>query len=83
MALQILIQYRNYPVTYEVTLQEEDIYHLRLSEGNYHEEYIPQKFFIRRKGKIWISDLEDYRELVNAMVAEIENFQTTYNRLRA
>ena len=31
---------------------------------------------IRRKGKIWISDLEDHRELVSSLTAEISQFRT-------
>lgn len=84
MALRILIQYQEQPVTYEVTQQEEDVYHLRLSDDccDPSGPYIPQKFYIRRKGKIWISDLEDYRELVGCLTAEIESFHFN-NSIRA
>jgi hypothetical protein len=76
MAFQILIQYHNAPVTYNVTIQEEDVYHFRLNEGQAKsgEAYIPEKLVIRKKGKIWVSDLEDYGELVTSLTKEIKNF---------
>ena len=82
MALQISIQYHNHPVVYEVTAQEEDVYHLRRSDVCTLAEYIPKKFFIRRKGKIWISDVEDYRELVDCLIAELQSIQVPHH-LRA
>jgi hypothetical protein len=77
MALKVMVQYKNLPVVYDVTRQEEDVYHLRLHDetDNRGEGYIPQKIIIRRKGKIWISDLENHQELVNALTAEISQFQ--------
>jgi hypothetical protein len=76
MALQIAINYRNYCLTYDVNIQEEGIYQLRLNEQPSADksEYVPEKMVIRRKGKIWISDLEDYTELVNKLTAEILSF---------
>jgi len=78
MGLLISISYNDQPVTYDVTLHEDEIYHLRLAQqqerGN--ENYIPQKVVIRKKGKIWISDLENYQELVAKLTAEISNFNS-------
>jgi hypothetical protein len=76
MALQISIQYHNRPVTYDVTIQEEEVYHLRLNKNQEKKkgDYVPEKFFIRRKGKIWISDLENYNELVDTLTKEIWSF---------
>lgn len=84
MGLLISISYNNQPVTYNVSLHEDEVYHLRLAqrqeEGN--ENYLPEKMIIRKKGKIWISDLEDYNELVEKLTCEICNFQST-NRISA
>ena len=83
MALQIRIQYRDQPVTYDVTSQDEEIYHLRLTgrENTINKEYVPEKVVIRRKGKIWISDLENYEELVDSLTKEIWSFNTNHNSL--
>jgi len=84
MGLLISISYNNQPVTYTVTMQEDEIYHLRLAQnqeaGN--ENYLPEKMIIRKKGKIWISDLENYTELVGKLTTEILNFNST-NKLSA
>jgi hypothetical protein len=79
MGLLISISYNNQPVTYAITLHEDEIYHLRLAQkqGNTNETYLPQKMIIRKKGKIWISDLENYTELVGKLTAEILNFSST------
>lgn len=78
MGLLISISYNNHPVTYNVTKHQEGVYHLRLAQvqetGN--ENYLPEKMVIRRKGKIWISDLENYTELVGKLTNEISNFNT-------
>lgn len=76
MGLQLSIRYNNLPLTYDVTPQEANIYILKLDEGvsQVNGSYIPQKMVIRRKGKIWISDLENYHELVDALVVEIDKF---------
>lgn len=76
MGLQLTVQYNNLPVTYEVTPQESNIYILKLDEGasEVNGSYVPQKMVIRRKGKIWISDLENYHDLVNALMEEIDKF---------
>lgn len=84
MGLLISISYNNQPVTYIVTLHEEEIYHLRLAQnqesGN--KNYLPEKMVIRKKGKIWISDLENYTELVDKLTAEILGFNST-NKISA
>lgn len=73
-----MVEYRDLPVIYDVTRQEDDVYLLRLHEQreNSGEGYLPQKMIIRRKGKIWISDLEDHQELVSSLTAEITQFRT-------
>lgn len=84
MGLLISILYHNQPVTYDITVHEDGIYHLRLAQkqetGN--ENYVPEKLVIRRKGKLWISDLENYDELVEKLTAEISNFNST-NKISA
>ncbi|HEX8313801.1 MAG TPA: hypothetical protein VF609_02330 [Flavisolibacter sp.] len=82
MALKVMVQYRDLPVIYDVTKQEDDVYHLRLhgQENNRGDGYVPQKMIIRKKGKIWISDLEDHRELVSSLTAEITQFSTEEKR---
>lgn len=78
MGLLISISYNNQPVTYNVTKHQEEVYHLRLAQlqegGN--ENYLPEKMVIRKKGKIWISDLENYTELVGKLATEISNFNS-------
>lgn len=78
MALKVMVNYKNTSVVYDVTRQEDDVYHLRLhgQEENSGDNYLPEKMIIRKKGKIWISDLEDYQELVNSLTAEINHFKT-------
>jgi hypothetical protein len=82
MAIQVSIQYRGHNVTYDVTTQEEGVYKLcRISEQkNEAGEYIPEKVIIRRKGKIWVSDMEDRLELTEALTKEICQFTSeNYN----
>ena len=76
MGIQIAIQYHNLPVTYDVTIQENKVYLLRLCTQNRtaNGEYIPEKMVIRRKGKIWISDMDNYEELVAHLTREIIQF---------
>lgn len=78
MALKVMVQYRDLPLVYDVTKQEDDVYQLRLHDqpDNNGEGYVPEKMTIRRKGKIWVSDLEDHRELVTSLTAEITQFGT-------
>lgn len=89
MGLQLSIKYNNLPLTYDVTPQESDIYILKLdgAPSTVNGAYVPQKMVIRKKGKIWISDVEDHHELVNALVEEIDKFsresndvETTYKK---
>jgi hypothetical protein len=77
MALKVMVEYRDVPLIYDVTIQEDNVYHLRLhnQENNSGDNYVPQKMVIRRKGKIWISDLEDHQELVSSLTAEIKQFR--------
>lgn len=78
MGLLISIAYNNQPVTYDVTLHQEEVYLLRLAQsqeaGN--ENYLPEKMMIRKKGKIWVSDLENYSELAGKLTDEISNFNS-------
>ena len=77
MALQTTIHYHNQPLTYEITIEEEDVYIFRLHEQwSTRREHIPEKLVIRRKGKLWVSDVEDREELVNALIKEIESFNS-------
>ncbi|HEV7331463.1 MAG TPA: hypothetical protein VGN63_10535 [Flavisolibacter sp.] len=78
MALKIMVLYKDAPLVYDVTRQEDDIYQLRLygHKDNSGDGYVPEKVVIRRKGKIWISDLENYHDLVNSLTAEITQFRT-------
>lgn len=73
MALQILVYYHDLPLVFDVQTQEKDIYHLRHSgeENRVNGEYIPQKIVIRRKGKIWVSDIEMCPVLIGALKTEI------------
>lgn len=78
MGLVISILYKENPVNYDVTIHKGEIYHLQLAQeqetGN--DNYLPQKIVIRKKGKIWISDLENYNELVDKLTREISNFNS-------
>ena len=78
MALKVMVQYKDCPIIYDVTKQEDDVYQLRLHNhaNNRGDGYVPEKMIIRKKGKIWISDLEDHRELVSSLTAEITQFKT-------
>ena len=78
MALKVMVQYKDLPVIYDVTKQEEDVYQLRLhaQKNNSGDDYVPEKMIIRKKGMIWISDLEDHQELVSSLTAEINQFRT-------
>lgn len=78
MGLQILVNYQNAPVAFEVLPQERGIYQLRLSSNQQKKngEYIPEKIIIRRKGKIWISDIETCPDLISALKVEIIKIST-------
>lgn len=76
--MQIVVDYNQLPVTYDVTTQEKDIYRLCLNEQTpAGPEYIPSKINIRKKGKLWISDLENYRELVAVILVELLQFRVS------
>ena len=79
MALLISIHYQGEEVTYEVTIQEVDVFKLRRKseQMNRNGEYIPDKILIRKKGKIWISDQDNRQELVQALIYQIQQFNTT------
>ena len=83
MALKIIVQYKDQPLVYNVTRQEENVYQLRLQEGtnNTGEEYVPEKLVIRKKGMIWVSDLEDHRELVATLTNELTQFNSEEQQL--
>lgn len=75
--MQIVVDYQNQPVTFKVTNEEKDIYKLCLEQDNIgidNDKYIPTKIVIRKKGKIWISDVEDYGVLVSALTTELDKF---------
>jgi hypothetical protein len=76
MAIQILIQYKNHPVAFNVKTQEKDIYHLcrNADQNHINGEYIPGKIIIRRKGKIWVSDIDTCPELIGALTTEVIKF---------
>jgi hypothetical protein len=76
MGIQIAIQYHDATVRYNVVSQEDKVYHLKLDGENRsgRGEYIPQKIVIRRKGLIWISDMDNYDELINALTEELGQF---------
>jgi hypothetical protein len=74
MSLQIIIQHNGAPVVYDVTTQENEVYHLRLFGSNDKAEYLPEKLMIRRKGKIWITDNDIQSKLVGALAAELRSF---------
>lgn len=78
MGLHISIPYKDNKLSYDVTIQEEGVYHLKLDaeQSAIKDEYVPEKIIVRRKGKIWISDLEDHSELVEALTKEILNFNS-------
>ena len=78
MAIQLTIQYRSKPLTFDVTTQDNSVYLLRLqSKGEAsNNEYIPEKIVIRRKRKTWISDMDNYDELINALTNEIIQFNS-------
>jgi hypothetical protein len=79
MGLQLSVLYNNQRVTYHVNLHENEVYHLHLvtAQEAYNSNYLPEKIVIRKKGKIWISDLENYDELVKKLTQEISNFTNT------
>jgi hypothetical protein len=81
MALQIVVDYKDQPVTYNVVNEDKNIFRLYLDGNATHlgDSYLPDKINIRRKGKIWISDLEDDNALVQALMKEITRFSNVSN----
>ena len=49
MGLLVSISYNNQPVNYDVTVQEDGVYYLRLAQrqGSGNENYLPEKIVIR------------------------------------
>ncbi|HEU0065489.1 MAG TPA: hypothetical protein VFQ58_10670 [Flavisolibacter sp.] len=76
MALNVRINYEGKDITYEVESTQEEVYILRMNRDSEKENKgkIPQKLVIRRKGKIWISDAENYTNLVNTLTSELKAF---------
>ena len=73
--MQYIIEtnYKGKPVHYNASTEDGDIFHLRLESenGTSNKDYVPEKIIIRKKGQIWVSDLEDYEELVDKLIANI------------
>lgn len=76
MSMQLVVNYNDQPVIYNVFSEEKNIYRLCLDEAatSRGPTYIPNKINIRRKGKIWISDLEDDDSLVKSLMHELNKF---------
>lgn len=78
MALKIVVPYKETELVYNVIKQEEDVYCLRMSgQEDSGRDYLPQKIIIRKKGKIWIWDAEDYPEPVARLTAEVKPLSVT------
>jgi hypothetical protein len=81
MSLKISVDYKGSTLIYDVEMQEENIYQLRLDGKEAgitpHEEYVPEKIVIRKKGMVWISDSENYTELIEALTNQIRHFSKT------
>jgi hypothetical protein len=84
MALKVVVNYKASEMIFDVIKQENDVYCLRKSGSpDSGKDYIPQKIIIRRKGKIWISDVENHIELMGLLITEVKqlsvmNETTTY-----
>lgn len=77
MALQVSVQYQGQPVVFDIEMREENVFQLRLGQPQRENgSYIPEKIIIRKKGMIWVSDAENYKELVSALAKEITAFET-------
>lgn len=78
MALKIVVYYKNEELTFAVTKQEDDVYYLRTANSENHgTTYVPEKIIIRRKGKLWVSDVEDYPDLIAQLTAEVKQLSVT------
>lgn len=72
MPLQLSIDYQNTHVVYDVITQEDQVYQLHLIGNNHpNGEYLPQKIILRKKGNIWVSDMDNNSELFKALTAEV------------
>jgi hypothetical protein len=82
MGIQIAIHYRNKPVTYDVTVLDDKIYQLRWNgfRQEKNDDYIPEKIVIRRKGKIWVSDMDNHEDLMSVLTEEIKRFDPETER---
>jgi hypothetical protein len=49
-------------------------------ENNSGDSYVPAKMIIRKKGMVWISECENYQELVSSLMAEITQFRPEVER---
>ena len=72
-------EYKGKPVRYSAATEDGDVFHLRLesNNGTSNKDYVPEKIVIRKKGQIWVSDLEDYEALVDNLIAYISLQQFT------
>ena len=77
--MQYIIEtdYKGKGVRYNASSEDGDVFHLRLesNNGTSNKDYVPEKLVIRKKGQIWVSDLEDYEELVDRLIASISQQQ--------
>ena len=71
MALQLLVQHDGQPVTYQIIAEGESVYRLLLDPAHPDDGTLPAKINIRRKGKLWVSDLEDDNALVQSLMGEL------------
>lgn len=76
MAIQVSVNFEGNNLTYDVESTQEEVYIFRMCEQSKNSKTsdLPQKLVIRRKGMIWISDAENYTELVNSLKDEISSF---------
>ncbi|HEV7620787.1 MAG TPA: hypothetical protein VGO09_03590, partial [Flavisolibacter sp.] len=75
MAIEISVNYHAKKITYLVEAIGDEIYTLRLNSTNVANEFVPNKLVIRRKGKIWITDMENYKELAGLLINELFDFK--------
>ncbi|MFL5788653.1 MAG: hypothetical protein ACJ748_11415 [Flavisolibacter sp.] len=78
MALKVSINYEGENIIYDVESTQEEVYIFRMCnyDSVQNRGSIPQKLVIRRKGKIWISDAENYQALVNSLTEEVKAFNS-------
>lgn len=82
MGLTISVQYNGQPLAYTIVMQEENVYQLRFQQENKTGSFIPEKMITRKKGMVWVSDCENYRELVAALTAEITGFDKNQQKVK-